>query len=1145
MDYDAVLLQVLDLLQGEKRVSYRVLKRRFGLADDDLKDLKEDLIFAKQLAVDEDGRVLVWAGTSKAMPPPASPPAHTSDRTPLTYTPQHLTEKILASRAALEGERKQVTILFSDIKDSTALIRDLDPEVAQQLLDPALRRMMEAVHRYEGTVNQVLGDGIMALFGAPIAHEDHALRACYAALAMQTAMREYTEEVRRAQGLEMRIRVGLNSGEVVVRTIGNDLHMDYSAVGQTTHLAARMEQLATPGSTRLTAPTLRLVEGLVRVNALGQVPVKGLTETVEVFELVGASVVRGRLQAAVVRGLTRFVGREREIEALGQALERAGAGHGQVAAMVGEAGVGKSRLVYESLLSHRIEGWLILESASVSYGKATPYFPVIDLLKRYVHVEERDDARTIRAKVMGQVLTLDDSLQEAIPAFLSLLDALPEDSPFQKLDPPQRRQRTLDSLKRVLLRESQVQPLVLVFEDLHWIDAETQTLLDNLVESLPTARILLLINYRPEYQHGWGSKTYYTQLRLDPLPPASAEELLQALLGDDPSLGPLKGLLIARTEGNPFFLEESVRTLVETGVLGGEPGAIRLAKPLDSLQVPATVQAMLAARIDRLSREDKHLLQCTAVIGTEVPLALAQAIAELPEAALHHSLMRLQAAEFLYETRLFPDHEYTFKHALTHEVAYGSLLQERRRVLHVRIVEALEALTGDRVAEQVERLAHHVLRGEVWDKTLVYGRQAGEKAMARSAYREAIGYFEQALRALPHLPETRDTREQAIDLRLALRSALLPSGDSGRILACLREAEALAAALDDLRRLAQVSLFLSYHFRSMGTYDQAITTAQRALALATAGGEVALQALANQYLGLAYRIQGDYRRAIDCLRQTVASLESPRRHERFGRVILPAVASHADLAWCHAELGMFAEGRALGDEGLRIAEAVAHPGSLMSAYRGLGLLSLRQGDLPNALRLLERAVGLCRDADLPIYFPRMAAALGAAYTLSGRVADAVPLLTQAVDQTTASDRVGDEALCRLPLGEAHLRAGSLEEAQALAEGALAHALEHQERGNEAYALRLLGDTAACHDPPCIEEAETHYRQALTLAEELGMRPLVAHCHHDLGTLYAKSGQREQARAKLSTAIELYRAMEMTFWLPQAETALAQVEHRFL
>ena len=578
-------------------------------------------------------------------------------------------------------------------------------------------------------------------------------------------------------GSTVHIRVGLNSGEVVVRAIGNDLHMDYSAIGQTVHLAARMEQLARPGSILLTPTTLRLVEGLVRVEALGPIPVKGLAEPVEVYALVGAGTLRRRLQAGAARGLTRFVGRETEIATLAQAqaLARAGAGHGQVVATVGEAGVGKSRLVYECVHSHRTQGWLVLESASASYGKATPYLPVLDLLKRYAHVEDRDDTRTIQAKVTGQVLTLDAALQETIPALLALLDVLLEDSPFRTLDPPQRRRRTLDGLRRVLLRESQVQPVLLVFEDLHWIDAETQALLDSLVESLPTARLLLLVNYRPEYQHGWGSKTYYTQLRLDPLPPASADEFLHALLGDDPSLIPLKQLLIARTEGNPFFLEESVRTLVETGVLVGEPGAYRLARPLEGLQVPATVHAMLAARIDRLPPEEKRLLQTAAVIGTDVPFALLQAFAELPEEALYRGLAHLQAAEFLYETRLFPERDFTFKHALTHEVAYSGLLQERRRTLHAHIVEASEVFTGDRVAEQVERLAYHALRGEVWDKALAYCRQAGEKALAQSANREAAGHFEQALSALPHLPDRRNTREQAIDLRLALRTGAPPT----------------------------------------------------------------------------------------------------------------------------------------------------------------------------------------------------------------------------------------------------------------------------------------------------------------------------------------------------------------------------------
>jgi tetratricopeptide (TPR) repeat protein len=785
----------------------------------------------------------------------------------------------------------------------------------------------------------------------------------------------------------------------------------------------------------------------------------------------------------------------------------------------------------------------VLESASVSYGKATPYFPVLDLLRRYAHLDERDDPSTIRAKVTGQLLTLDEALQDALPPLLALLDALPEDSLFLTLDPPQRRQRTLAALKRVLLRESQVQPVLVVCEDLHWIDSETQALLDSLVESLPTARLLLLVNYRPEYQHGWGSKTYYTQLRLDPLPPMSADEFLQALLGDDPSVEPLKHVLIARTEGNPFFLEESVRTLVETGVLVGEPGAYRLAHAMPTVQVPATVQAVLAARIDRLPPEEKALLQTAAVIGTEVPLPLMQAIAELPEERLQRDLAHLQAAEFLYETRLFPERAYTFKHALTHEVAYGSLLLERRRALHARIVEALEALAGDRLAEHVERLAHHALRGEVWHKALAYCRQAGEKVMARSAYHEAVGYFEQALGALMRLPETRDTREQAIDLRLAQRPALFLLGDGRRILVTLREAESLAKALDDPRRLGQVSGFLSFHFFARGAYNQAIATGQRALTLATAGGDAVPCAMATHYLGLAYKAQGDYQQAIKCFRQSVASLEGDLRYERFGQAILPAVNPRAWLATCHAELGTFAEGKVFGDEGLRIAETVAHPASLIIASWGMGLLALRQGDLHRALPLLERAVTICQDMDLRGNFPLVAPTLGAAYTLAGRVAEAVPLLTQALEQATATETVFHQALCRLSLGEAQLLAGRLEEAQTLAKQALAQARAHHERGHQAYALRLLGAIAAQREPPASAQGGDSYRQALALAEALGMRPLQAHCHCGLGTLYAATGQREQARAELSTAIEMYQSMDMTFWLPQTEAVRAQVEGR--
>ena len=469
-------------------------------------------------------------------------------------------------------------------------------------------------------------------------------------------------------GVEIQLRIGLNSGEVVVGAIGNDLSMDYDVVGVTAHLASRMEQLALPGTTRLTPYTLQLAEGFISVKSLGPVPVKGLKEPIEVFELTGAGPARTRLQAAAARGLSRFVGRDNEMEALGRAIDRASQGHGQVFAVVGDAGVGKSRLYYEFTHSRRREGALILESRSVSYGKATAFRPAIELLKDYFGIEVKDEMRRVHEKVAGKLLTLDEGLRAGLPAVLALLDVPVEDAAWDALDPHERRRRMLEAIKTLLLRESQVQPLVVIFEDLHWIDDETQALLDSLVDSLPTAPILLLVNYRPEYSHRWGSKTYYTQRRIDPLSPENATELLDGLLGEDAELAPLKQILIERSEGNPFYLEESVRMLVETESLAGESGAYHLTHPLEALEMPPNVKTILAARIDRLDVDVKQLLQAASVVGKDIPYEILQAVVELPENVLRRGLTDLKTNEFLYETRLFPDLEYTFKHAFTHEV---------------------------------------------------------------------------------------------------------------------------------------------------------------------------------------------------------------------------------------------------------------------------------------------------------------------------------------------------------------------------------------------------------------------------------------------------------------------------------------------
>jgi len=1065
----------------------------------------------------------VAAGTAA----PARSPA------PETYTPKHLAEKILTSKSALEGERKQVTVLFADLKGSMELLADRDPEDARKILDPVLEHMMEAVHRYEGTVNQVMGDGIMALFGAPLAHEDHAVRACYAALRMQELVKRYAEDARRAHGVNVQVRVGLNSGEVVVRAIGSDLHMDYTAVGQTTHLAARMEQLAIPGTILLTPSTLEHVEGYVAVKSLGPVPVKGLADALDVYELTGVGPARTRLQAAARRGLTRFVGRDAEIESLRQALEKARAGHGQVVAVVGEPGVGKSRLFWEFIRSHRTQGWLVLESRSASYGKATPYLPVIDLVKAYCQIEPQDDRRKMQEKLTGKLLTVDRVLEPIVPALLTLLDVPIEDPQWRALHPLERRRRTLEAVKRLLLRESQVQPLLLVFEDLHWIDSETEACLDSLVESLPTARLLLLVNYRPEHQHGWGSKTYYTQLRLDPLRSESAEDLLQALLGADGALQPLKQLLIERTEGNPLFLEESVRTLVETQALVGERGAHRLEKALGTIQVPATVQAILAARIDRLPPEDKQLLQSAAVIGHEVPLALLQAIAEENDERLRRQLARLQAAEFLYETTLFPDPEYTFRHALTLEVAYQSLLRERRCALHERVLHVLERQWAGREGEKMELLAHHAGRAELWDRAARYLYQAGEKAFAQARYQACATSCQAAIEALDRLGDAADLTLK-LDAYLELWSARSTTGQYDGLREVGEKAEALARALDDGPRLAQVQLrqaqAVTLNGAIPGTLQWAVEKAREAFERADPR-DLRTRSYARFIVGHTCR---DLGRVTEALREFGAGLALFDQVDRYGEepgLVIPIYVSLS--AWrseAYAALGDFQQAFGSAREALRVATDIQHPTGLAVANRYLGYVHSLRGQMETALPFLERALAIAREHELFQATIFTSVHLAYALVLFGERERGLECLARALERSTGvlTPRWYHYGTVT---ASTYLAAGCPEEARTEIRLGLAAATERNAWGYRSTWLRLEAGLLAQGDPAGARE---RLEEALALAVELGMRPEVAHCHLGLGKLSRRAGKGQQAQEHLATATTMYREMEMQFWLEQAK-----------
>jgi DNA-binding NtrC family response regulator/tetratricopeptide (TPR) repeat protein len=1017
-------------------------------------------------------------------------------------------------RGVWRWERRQLAFLRATLMPSSD---DAAPHVAV-----ALQVLIDKTESFGGRIDQRGPLGIVAAFGLdPV--EDAPRRAAHAAMAIRKA----TQHPRLVTVERVGVRIAIHASGGLVEQTAEARAIDLETACRAYAVLESLVRATEPDMILVSPDAARTLERRFALApvALAQAP-GGPAYRLEGLEQPGLA-PRG--------AMTTFVGRESEMEHVHHVLARAAAGHGQVVAIVGEPGVGKSRFVWEVALALSGQGWLILRVSALSYGQATPYQPLIELIKGYFHIEDRDDPQQIREKVRGRLLALDPALAPSADALLALLDVPNEDSSWEALEPPQRRQRILDAIKGLCFQETRVQPLLLVLEDLHWADAETQALLDILVASLPTSRLCLLVDYRPEYQHTWAGKTYYSQLRLDPLPPERARELLRGLLGKDPGLDRLTALLIERTEGNPFFLEETVQTLVDFHILGGERGARHLTRPVEAIQVPATVEAVLAARIDQLPAEARRLLQVAAVIGKDVPIVLLRAVAQSSEDALRQGLATLQAAELLYEARLFPDVEYTFKHALTHDVAYGSLLQDGRRTLHGRIVATIERLYPDRLAEHVEELAHHAFRGDLWEKAVTYLRQAGVKAYARSANREAVAYLERALTALSHLPETRETQEQAIELRFDLRNSLHSMAEFGQIEEYLREAEALARTLDDQRRLGWVWAFMSgQHVGTGGPAADVRMFARRVEAIGETLGDVPLQVVAQYYLAIGCYSAGDCAETEQACRRLMRSLQGEQSRERFGLAMFPAALSGAYLARILAERGVFEEGGRHGQAAIQIAEALDHPYSLVVACLGLAYLAGVKGELTRAARLLERAVAQCRDSDITLLTPAAMASLGHVYALSGRTGESVLSLEQA---RTAYESAGIgylHSLGVMQLGEAYLLAGHVEDARACADRALALTRERGEQGHEAWVLRLLGEIAAQADPQDLASAEEHYGRALARATELGMRPLVAHCHLGLGKLYRRAGDQAGAEARLTTACAMYREMGMTFWLEKAE-----------
>ena len=1012
----------------------------------------------------------------------------------------------------LDGERKTVTALFADIKGSTELMRDLDPEEARAIVDPVLQLMMEAVHRYGGYVAQSTGDGIFALFGAPIAHEDHPQRALHAALAMQEELRRYAARLRAEGKIPVEGRVGVNTGEVVVRTIETGGHTEYTPVGHVTNLAARMQAAAPAGSIAASEATQRLCEGYFEFRSLGPTAVKGLNAPVEVYEVVRVGPLRTHFQLAARRGLTRFVGREREMAAMAGALEQARAGHGQIVAAVGEAGAGKSRLMYEFRATIPDE-CKVLEANSVSHGKASAWLPVLELLKSYFEIADEDDDRRRSEKVEAKVNGLDLALAETLPYVLSLLGIAGAVAQLAMMDARIRRRRTLEAVKRIIIRECLKQPLVLIFEDLHWIDAETQELLDLLVDSVASARILMLVNYRPEYHHEWSNRTCYTQLRLDPLGGQSADEMLHALLGGDASLQSLKRLIIEKTQGNPFFMEEIVRALVEQGVLVRN-GATRLTKPLTEIHVPPTVHGILASRIDALPAYEKGLLQTLAVIGKDFPLNLVRHITANPDDQLEPMLKGLQTGEFIYEQPALDEAEYTFKHVLTQEVAYNSMLIERRRLLHERTGEAIETLFKDRIDDHLAELAHHYSRTANTRKAAEYLFRAGSQSADRFAYSEAITRLSSALELLKRLPndDARARQELSVQSVLGRSLAVVKGFAAPELESVYARARELCAQIRDPAltfRIFYGQWLLRWWKLELNT---ALELADEILAAAEDVKDPAMLLSGNCARGTALFFLGEMVSANEHQEKALAVFE-PRQPlpEELEARRLDALSFLYFSLW---GLGYPDRAWTISREMLEMAQRSSDPNVLAQASCFEAIHNLVRGDSTEAQKHAEESMALAEERGL-VSFSAMATTVnGAALIAQGRREEGIDGMRRGISAwraTGGTPQAWYYSYLAIGLGGV----GRPQEALDVVEDGLASVAKTGEQLSGTALHHVKGELLLAQNPSDVAEAEQCFRTAIEISRRQSARLSELRASTSLARLLAKQGRRDEARAILA------------------------------
>ncbi|MCF8038014.1 MAG: AAA family ATPase [Desulfohalobiaceae bacterium] len=1045
---------------------------------------------------------------------------------PQSYTPKHLADKILSNRTSLEGERKIVTVLFADVADSTALAENLDPEEVHQIMDGCFQILMEQIHRYEGTVNQFTGDGIMALFGAPVAHEDHTQRACRAALAIQKSMKTHTDMVNRDFGLSFRMRIGLNVGPVIVGAIGDDLRMDYTAVGDTTNLAARMENLARPGTVLLSEQTSRRVKDFFELKHLGQLTVKGKKEPQEAFELLKAGEAVTRLDAARAKGLTRFVGRENFLISLMEAYAKVKNGAGQVVGIVGEAGVGKSRLVAEFRDGLPQEEFTWLEGRCIHYGSAMPYLPILDILKTYFSIFEAEREVPIRKRVTEQVLQLDRNLSETLAPLQDLLSLKIEEDSYRRLEPKQKKERIFEALRNLFFSLTKNKPLILVIEDLHWIDSSSQAFLDYIIGWMARARIMLVLAYRLEYKHQWGNKSYFTRIGLDQLSLQSSAELVGVILEGGQAAPELRDIILNRAAGNPLFMEELTHTLLENGSIQKEEDQYVLSSQASELQIPETVQGIIAARIDRLEESLKKIMQVASVIGREFAFRILQTIIGMQDELKSH-LLNLQGLEFIYEKNLFPELEYIFKHALTQEVAYNSLLSKRRREIHGNIGKAIEVIYADRLEEFYEMLAYHYARSEKTEQALHYLKASAKKAVTKYAPAEAFQFYREALGILKKMQATEDKKQGCIDIICLMAPSMKIKAFPDDSFQILQDGENFCRELQDLKSLTILQSHLGSYYSAKGNSVLGMQYQEKAFEAATQlqNAELIIQTGAN--LCWSYDYAGEFKKIVKAAPKVLVLLEKwPENFEYLGITmnlypVLLALHGHA-LAY----IGEFAQGEEASRQALHLAEQDGNLYTLANVEFLLGCQFVPKGEGERAIKYLLRSSKNYEKLGAYILLPVIWSLLSMGYLMLGQLNTALQYTEKAFNMLAKTEMPGFLSMGHLATCSVYLGLGRLAEADIEAEKALAIGQKNHERYCEGCAWLQHGRILGKMDMTDTRQAEESLLHGLKILKELETRPAYAEGVLLLAELFFEAGDADKGFEHLKKAEAMFSEMDM-------------------